>query len=283
MKKNFNPIIEVQDDGLIKNPARIWTEKKYKLLGGYCDIFTRAMRRGWEELVYIDLYSGSGLSKIEESQKILKASPLIALSIPTPFNTYIFCDENEEFINALKTRTDSEFPDKKVHYILGDSNTVIEEIRSKIPKHSKNNRVLSFCFADPYELNLHFETIRKLTNNKLIDLLILQAYYMDANRNFNNYLNENNSKIGFYLNDPSWREEFNNRNLTQNDFVSYLAQKYEINMKSINYLSPRRDRIQIPLKNIPLYYLEFYSKHEKGKNFYQKVQYYADDQLDFGI
>jgi three-Cys-motif partner protein len=283
MKKNFNPIIEVQDDGLIKNPARIWTEKKYKLLGGYCDIFTRAMRRGWEELVYIDLYSGSGLSKIEESQKILKASPLIALSIPTPFNTYIFCDENEEFIDALKTRTDSEFPDKKVHYILGDSNTVIEEIRSKIPKHSKNNRVLSFCFADPYELNLHFETIRKLTNNKLIDLLILQAYYMDANRNFNNYLNENNSKIGFYLDDPSWREEFNNRNLTQNDFVSYLAQKYEINMKSINYLSPRRDRIQIPLKNVPLYYLEFYSKHEKGKDFYQKVQYYADDQLDFGI
>jgi three-Cys-motif partner protein len=283
MKKNFNPIIEVQDDGLIKNLARIWTEKKYKLLGGYCDIFTRAMRRGWEELVYIDLYSGSGLSKIEESQKILKASPLIALSIPTPFNTYIFCDENEEFIDALKTRTDSEFPDKKVHYILGDSNTVIEEIRSKIPKHSKNNRVLSFCFADPYELNLHFETIRKLTNNKLIDLLILQAYYMDANRNFNNYLNENNSKIGFYLDDPSWREEFNNRNLTQNDFVSYLAQKYEINMKSINYLSPRRDRIQIPLKNVPLYYLEFYSKHEKGKDFYQKVQYYADDQLDFGI
>jgi len=190
--------------------------------------FPCAMRRGWEELVYIDLHSGSGLSKIEESQKILKASPLIALSIPTPFNTYIFCDENEEFIDALKTRTDSEFPDKKVHYILGDSNTVIEEIRSIIPKHSKNNRVLSFCFADPYELNLHFETIRKLTNNKLIDLLILQAYYMDANRNFNNYLNENNSKIGFYLDDPSWREEFNNRNLTQNDFVSYLAQKYEI-------------------------------------------------------
>ena len=283
MKKNFNPIIEVQDDGLIKNPARIWTEKKYKLLGGYCDIFTRAMRGGWEELVYIDLYSGSGLSKIEESQKILKASPLIALSIPTPFNTYIFCDENEEFIDALKTRTDSEFPEKKVHYVIGDSNTVIEEIRSKIPQHSKNNRVLSFCFADPYELNLHFETIQKLTNNKLIDLLILQAYYMDANRNFNNYLNENNSKIGFYLDDPSWREEFNNRNLTQNDFVSYLAQKYEINMKSINYLSPRRDRIQIPLKNVPLYYLEFYSKNEKGKDFYQKVQYYADDQLDFGI
>jgi len=39
MKINFNPIIEIQDDGLIKNPARIWTEKKYKLLGGYCDIF----------------------------------------------------------------------------------------------------------------------------------------------------------------------------------------------------------------------------------------------------
>jgi len=283
MKKNFVPIIEVQDDGLAKNPARIWTEKKYKLLGGYCDIFTRAMRRGWQELVYIDLNSGSGFAKIEESQKLLKASPLIALSVPTPFDTYIFCDENEEYLDALKSRVHNEFPEKKVHFILGDCNMIIEEIRSKIPEYSKDNKVLSFCFADPYDLNLHFDTVRKLTINKLIDILILQAYYMDANRNFINYINQNNTKIGLYLDSSNWRQEFNDRHLNQNDFVIYLAEKYESNMKSIDYLSPRRDRIQMPIKNVPLYYLEFYSKHEKGKDFYQKVQYYADDQFEFGL
>ena len=104
---------------------------------------------------------------------------------------------------------------------------------------------------------------------------------MDANRNFNNYLNENNYKIGFYLDDQNWRQDFNKKNLNQNDFVIYLAEKYELNMKSIDYLTPRRDRIQIPIKNVPLHYLEFYSKHEKGKDFYQKVQYYVDDQLGF--
>lgn len=283
MKKNFNPIIEVEDDGLIKHNARIWSEKKYKLLGGYCDIFTRAMRNSWEQLVYIDLYSGPGFVKIEESQKILKASPLISLSIPIPFDTYIFCDDNLDYIEALKKRVDREFQNKKVHYIPDDCNTSIEEIRSLIPEYSKLNRVLSFCFADPFDLNLRFNTIRNLTNNKLIDILILQAYYMDANRNFNNYLNENNSKIGFYLDDQNWRQDFNYKNLNQNDFVFYLAEKYKLNMKFIGYLSPQRDRIQIPIKNVPLYYLEFYSKNELGKDFYQKVQYYANDQLGLGF
>jgi len=283
MKRNFNPIIEVEDDGLIKHNARIWSEKKYKLLGGYCNIFTRAMRNSWEQLVYIDLYSGPGFAKIEESQRILKASPLISFSIPIPFDTYIFCDENSDYIEALKKRVEKEFPDKKVYYIPNDCNVSIEEIRSKIPEYSKQNKVLTFCFADPFELNLHFGTIKKLTENKLIDILILQAYYMDANRNFNNYLNENNLKIASYLDDQNWREDFNKKNLNQNDFVLYLAEKYELNMKSIDYLPPKRDRIQIPIINVPLYYLEFYSKHEKGKDFYQKVQYYADDQLEFGF
>ena len=61
MKKNFDPIIVVEDDGLDIHPSHIWSEQKYKLVGGYCDIFTRAMRKEWDTLVYVDLYSGSRL------------------------------------------------------------------------------------------------------------------------------------------------------------------------------------------------------------------------------
>ena len=47
---------------------------------------------------------------------------------------------------------------------------------------------------------------------------------MDANRNFNNYLNENNTKIAKYLNDDKWREDFNSKNLNQENFVSMLME-----------------------------------------------------------
>ena len=106
---------------------------------------------------------------------------------------------------------------------------------------------------------------------------------MDANRNFNNYLNENNTKIAKYLNDDKWRGDFNSKNLNQENFVPYLADKYKENMKSNNYNDPIRDRIVYPQKNVPLYYLEFYSKHHLGTDFYKKIQYYANDQLSLRI
>lgn len=238
------------------------------------------MRKSWNQLVYIDLYSGPGYSQIKETNKLIKSSPLISLSIPNPFDIYIFSDNNPDYLHDLEERVQQNFSDKKSFFVEGDCNTNIEKIKGIIPQHSKSNRVLTFCFADPFDLNLKYETIKYLTSNKLVDLLILQAYYMDANRNFQNYINENNQKISEYLDDESWRVEYLKRGLMQDDFVTFLAEKYEDNMKSIGYFPPHRDRIEIPAKNVPLYYLEFYSKHEKGREFYKKVQYYADDQYN---
>jgi three-Cys-motif partner protein len=234
MKINFNPIMPVEDDGLETNPARVWSEKKYKLLGGYCNIFTSAMRKKWDKLIYIDLFSGSGYAKIQETGQILKASPLIALSIPVSFDVYIFAEEETKYLDALKRRVNRDYCDSKVYYFEGDCNKNIDLIKEVIPKHSYDQKVLIFCFADPYEMNLHFKTIDILTHDKLIDILILQAYYMDANRNFNNYLNDNNTKIAKYLNDDAWREDFNSKNLNEENFVTYLADKYKENKKSNN-------------------------------------------------
>ena len=57
MKKNFDPIIDVVDDELDIHPSHIWSEQKFKLVGGYCDIFTRAMRNKWKIHLYISLCS----------------------------------------------------------------------------------------------------------------------------------------------------------------------------------------------------------------------------------
>ena len=74
MKRNFDPIVVVENDGLQIHSSHIWSEQKYKLVGGYCNIFTRAMRKEWEILVYVDLYSGPGYTQIVETNRILKTS-----------------------------------------------------------------------------------------------------------------------------------------------------------------------------------------------------------------
>src|SRR5439155_2924603 len=119
----------------------------------------------------------------------------------------------------------------------------------------RRNTLLPFCFADPFELNLHFETIRNLGEYRLMDFLILQALHMDANRNFGNYMLEENEKIERYLGLKNWREEFQAKKLAQRDFVKFLADKYRDQMILLQYLEPHFHQIRSNEKNLPLYYL----------------------------
>ncbi|WPV70562.1 three-Cys-motif partner protein TcmP [Chitinophaga sp. LS1] len=263
---------------------RSWSEQKYKLIGCYADIFTRGMRYKWDKLIYIDLFAGAGYSLIKGSRKILKSSTLIAMDIPIKFDKYILCEENPEKLSALKIRVQREHPDLDVVFIEGDSNRLVEKIKSEIPLHSKTTKVLPFSFVDPYSLNLHFATIRHLGQN-LMDFLILLALHMDANRNFDIYLNENSTKIDHFIGDSNWRLDFQNRfSSNHSKFVNFLATKYEENMINIGYKKPPEfHQIRSDDKNLPLYYLAFYSKHERGNDFWAKTKKFSNPQtsLDF--
>ena len=118
----FDPIIPVQDDGLkMPDPVGSWSEKKYSLMGGYCEIFNNGIKNKFTNRVYIDLFSGAGYAPIKGKNKILKTSPLISLSIPTPFTKYIFCEMDKEKIEALEIRARREHPDKDITFLNGDS------------------------------------------------------------------------------------------------------------------------------------------------------------------
>ena len=197
MQTPFNPILPANDDGLFIDEVGEWSESKYKLIGNYCNLFTKTMYSKFERLVYIDLFSGCGYSKIRNSTKIIKGSPLIALSLPNNFTDYIFCDEDENKITALKERANKILknnPQIKSHFIKGKCNLKIDDIIKCMPQYSPQNRVLTFCFVDPYNIEIDFSTISKLSYYK-IDFMILLAFGMDAKRNYKYYLEDKNKRI----------------------------------------------------------------------------------------
>lgn len=278
-RKNFDPIIPVEDDGLFIPEVGPWADEKYKLLGGYCDIFTTGMKNLWDNLVYIDLFAGAGYAKIKGTNKIRMSSSLIALSVSHKFNKYILCEQDPKCFIALKTRVERNFPDANVSFIHGDSNESIAEIINAIPKHSQQEKVLRFCFVDPFSLNLKFTTIEKLSAIGKIDFLILLALHMDANRNLFNYISDNSEKVNDFINDTSWRRPFREGKLPVKGFIKYLAGKFDLNMKVLGYKEPvKKHLVKIDDINVPLYYLAFYSKHERGNDFYQKVEKYLSNQ-----
>lgn len=276
----FDPLIKVMDDGFCIPEVRQWSLEKYKLVGTYCDIFTTGMKYKWNQLVYIDLFAGAGYSQIKETKTIYRSSALIAMSIPNPFTKYILCEQNEERFKALETRVKRDFSHLNCKLLLGDSNQNVGEIINEIPSFKKGNTLLPFCFVDPYSLSLSFETIQRLGCN-LMDFLILQALHMDANRNFEKYIKEENTRIAKYLGMEDWREVFEQNGCSnRKDFVKFLADQYQNQMSRLKYKPTKHmHHIRSNEKNLPLYYLSFYSKHSTGEDFFVKVQNRVKQQL----
>ena len=98
------------DDGLPIPEVGGWAETKYRLVSLYDSLFSTGMKRKWDQRVYIDLYSGSGYSRVRHSDKILLGSPLLALSVADPFDKYIFCEEDPLALTKTRLREFNERP-----------------------------------------------------------------------------------------------------------------------------------------------------------------------------
>jgi three-Cys-motif partner protein len=280
----FNPLIETKDDDrFIPDPVGEWSFQKWKLMGAYCDIFTSAMKYQWDQLIYIDLFAGAGFSEIRNNGGIYYSSPLIAMAVPNSFDKYILCEEDPKKLKALKERVNKLYPKKEVAFIKGDCNQNVQNIKSHIPSFSKDNKVLRFCFVDPYSININFQTIKKLGEN-LMDFLILLPLHMDINRNTDTYFGSNNKTLTNFLGTNEWRNEFDLQNLNRKKFIRYISKKYDSNMMGLGYIEPEHKfPVRSTDKNLPLYHLAFYSKSPRGNDFYKKVRKSAKSQYSLEL
>jgi three-Cys-motif partner protein len=156
-------ILYTVNDGLLLAPVGSWAITKYKLVYEYDRLFSTGMKKSWDTRVYIDLFSGPGKGIIEKQNKILSTSPILSLLVPDKFDRYIFCDIDKNIIETLKKRVDANHNIDNVSYLIGDSNKIVDQIINTLPEPSPQNRVLSFCFVDPFSLCIEFETIKKLS------------------------------------------------------------------------------------------------------------------------
>jgi three-Cys-motif partner protein len=262
--------LHAEDDGLICPDVGGWTESKYRLLAMYDELFSTGMKHKWDQRVYIDLYSGAGYSRIRGTTTILKGSPIIALNLPDPFDKYIFCEESPELMAALKTRVGRVAPGANATFVSENCDSAINEICAAIPRASSNNTVLSLCLVDPFDFGIKFETLRRLSA-VFVDFVVLLAIGMDANRNYTNYVEGHSTKIDEALGNTEWRVRWKAEGIRRSEFRSFLASEFSMSMASLGYLRKPRDRMKLVRsveKNLPLYYLALFSRHETAYDFW---------------
>ncbi len=272
--------ITPEDDGLPCSDVGAWAEDKYTLLALYDKLFSTGMKKKWNTRVYLDLYSGPGLARVRGTNRILVGSPLLALGVPDPFDKYIFCESDPGRLSALQQRVRRLFPGANVNFVLGDCNEKIDEICANIPPYSREHGVLSFCFVDPYGISINFSTVRKLSSY-LLDFLFLLAVQMDANRNLDHYLDQDNHRIDEFLDLPDWRERWKIAEGQGTSFPRYLAEEYSGQMEKLRYLPVpwhKMKQVRSDEKNLPLYRLALFSRHPLAYQFWDEVLRYSSDQ-----
>jgi three-Cys-motif partner protein len=275
--------LRADDDGLMTPEVGGWAETKYRLLALYDELFSTGMKDKWDQRVYVDLYAAAGYSRIQGTSRFLKGSPIIALTVAHPFDKYIFCEGREDLLEALKARVKRIAPQANVAYVSGDCDAEIDNICKEIPRGSPTNKVLSLCLVDPFDFGLKFETLRKLSAF-FMDFVVLLAIGMDANRNYEHYVDGNSTKIDEALGNTEWRQRWKAAGLRRSEFRRFLAEEFSRSMESLRYLKKPLDRMKLVRsveKNLPLYYVALFSRSETAFKFWDDVLTYSTDQKNF--
>lgn len=276
--------MDVADDGLFcSSPVGKWAEEKHSNVSLYAKLFATGMKDKWDERVYIELYAGAGYSKIKDTSRTIAGSPIQALLLEHPFDKYIFCEKGAKEIEALRARAERTAPSAKVAFIHGDCNQHVDDILAEIPAHSPGHRVLSLCFGDPYDIGIKFETLRRLSE-RFVDLLLLLALYMDANRNYDTYIKEEDLKIDQFTGSSRWRNAWKLEMRKGTPFPQFLAEEFSRSMETLGYKAQpfyKMKHVKIPEMNVRLYSLALFSRHSRAYSFWDQVLKYSTPQTSF--
>jgi len=270
-----------EDDGLPIPEVGRWALDKYRLFGTNATLFSTGMKYKWERRVFVDLYAGGGYSRIRGANTVVLGSPLISLTVPDPFDDYIFCEQKPHLLEASERRARTLAPAIKPLFLSGDCNSLVEEIVSNIPTGSRTQRVLTLCFVDAFNLEgVRFETLRRFAD-RYTDFFCLLALHMDANRNYDRYVGEDAQQVDEFLGYEEWRPDWEKAKWIPTAFPRFLASKLSERMSTLGYLAtPLHTMIEMRSdeKNLPLYHLALFSRHERAYDFWEKVRTSATDQ-----
>jgi three-Cys-motif partner protein len=157
----------VDDDLLFSRAISEHSLVKAHCARRYAEIVGTAMGGKWS-LWWVELFAGPGQLYRRDTGEFAPGSPLEALSIPRPFNGYVFVDLERRCVGSLDRRAGGA---KNVHILQGDANSVhtLDRIAAIVPR----TRALVVLYADPAGVTLDWATVKFFIDRwRHLDLLL---------------------------------------------------------------------------------------------------------------
>ncbi len=274
------------DDGLFTPGIKTHSLEKIRLHNYYAELFTTSMKALWPQRAYLGLYSGAGRARLDDTGEIVETTAMSVFRLRDTFTKYIFVDNETECIDALRQRITALPTQYDLSLICADVASALPRIKDAIPRFGPNNGLLSFCFIDPFAADLDFRVIKGLAAYRM-DFLILLMLGRDIRTNFKRYHDDpHDNRIATLIDDPDWRSKWAREGQSGQRLIRFLLTKFDEGMTRLGYHAAKPDEshpIRVAGKKVLLYSLVFYSKHPRGKEFWQATRTGSTPQISLGI
>ena len=270
MSSTKHPDLVVASDGLVAREARFYTTEKLNVLTRYCTMFNRAMKSHWPTRIYIELLSGLGRYVIRDSRKEIDGSSLVAAAVQPAFTHMICNDYDPSVIQALQQRMANR-GHANVTYENGDCNLIVPTVLRHLQRMPRG---LTFCFIDTTNWQMHFESVRQLTEGRRMDLLVL--FHSTSMKRVASLDLPTLRNLSLFFGDdpmsPTWKTVYERAEAEGRSRSEALLDHYKYRLKTIGYDHTDHQSI---LMNVDsggsVYQLLFASKSPLGKDFFQKT------------
>jgi three-Cys-motif partner protein len=272
-------------DGLVASEVGIWAKEKHDYLRRYIQISSKARVKYIPDknspekytagATYIDLFCGSGRSKIKDSNEWIDGSAIVAWKTSqqsgAPFSQIYIADSDEQNLLACKTRLEA-----LGAVVVARHGTALDALSEYCDALSPHG--LHFSFIDPFNLkSLDFTILESLSNLKRIDMLI-HLSKMDLQRNLVKNLRHYESDFDAFV--PGWRDEFDiNQGMkhVRQQVIDFWIEK----VKALG-VSASKDtdwKLITGKKKQPLYWLMLIAKHDLAHKFWNAAAAAKQDAL----
>lgn len=272
--------LQFSDDGFSITATEPWFKVKVQLVQKYLHSFVANAASRADEIIFVDLFSGSGLYSIGHQKEIFAASCLSSLQTDLPIDKWIFCESDSDQSNALKVRINRFFRFKNVVIVEADQyeREIVDKLRTYISQSKGSYKVAVFCLVDPFSIDIPFTTLKTLAGMGC-SFLIPFTFSLNARHNHEFYLTEQRDKLMRYAGGDIIRSES-----VQNNFHFYkrLVKSFQNNMlvEGLNS-SMSVHKLNSALMDLPMFYIGYFSKHVSPRLIQHDVQ--AAAQLQFEL
>lgn len=249
---------DFQADGLSTVAAESWFKVKVQLIRSYLQAFIVNASPKADEIIFVDLVSGSGLFSAGHQKLIFPGSSLISLSLEPPFGRCLFFEQDTEAAAALAKRVKRYFPARDAMIFNKPRAEWVQTLVANIQPSKAGHKVAVLCLIDPFSMEVPFSMVQQLS---ALGYSFLIPFTFPLNDRFNcqSYCREHADLVMKYIGVGNLdRLLITESNL---HFYRKLVRMYQTNLLVMGLnAAVSTHQLDSRLMDVPVYHIGFFSR-----------------------